>query len=62
MIQKEKKESYNKDICYAKTTKKNDRNIVRKNCFENASLSQMNIVEDFSFKKNDKFNTIQRNI
>ena len=31
-----------------KITEKNDKNIVRKNCFENASLSQMDIVDDFS--------------
>ena len=34
-------------ICYTETAKKSERNIVRKNCFENASLSQMDIVEDF---------------
>ena len=40
---------------------KNDRNVVRKNYFENASLSYMDIVKDFS-KKNDKFYTMKGNI
>ena len=51
----------NKNICYTETAKKNDRNIVRKNCFENTSLSQMDIIQCSSLK-NDKFYTIKRNI
>ena len=48
----EKKKSYSRHICYTKKIKKtNDRNIVRKNCFENTSLSHMDIVEGFFFKK-----------
>ena len=36
---------------------KNDRNILRKNCFKNASLFQMDFVEDYLLKpdRNETF-------
>ena len=36
------------NIFFTQNNQKNKRNIVRKNCFENAKLSQMDIVEDVS--------------
>ena len=61
MIQKEKKESYNKDICYAKTTKKMIEILYAKTVLKTHHDLRWMLLKIF-LKINDKFHTIKRNI